>query len=105
MKLYVLDKRTKNKTYLRLSAPDRATLRNVIGNQFFVIDGNHYSIAEVVAEPSTDSTAVGGLLGGVIGAIGGAPGVLLGGIIGAIIGQGQTEKEQQEAASFNGSRA
>jgi hypothetical protein len=105
MKLYVIDKRTKTKTYLRVAAPDRVTLRNMLGNQFFEIAGNHYSVAEVIAEPSTDSTAVGGLLGGVIGAAGGAPGVIFGGILGAIIGKGQTEKEQREAAAFNGSQA
>ncbi|MBA3022719.1 MAG: hypothetical protein KKB48_09665 [Gammaproteobacteria bacterium] len=105
MKLYVIDKHTNTKTYLRVSAADRATLRGVLGNQYFVINGNQYSVSDVQAEPSTDSTAVGGLLGGVIGAAGGAPGVVIGGILGALIGQGQTEKEQREASSFNGSRA
>lgn len=105
MKLYIFDKRTKQKSYLRVVAPDRKELSRILGASMFVMDGSYYSVNEVHAEPSTDSTAVGGFLGGLIGVLGGAPGVIIGGMLGAIIGQNQTEKEKKEAELFNGSVA
>lgn len=105
MKLYVIDKNTKTKTYLRVTAPDRTALRNALGNNVFVLNGKPYSVSDVVAEPSADGAAVGGLLGGVIGAAGGAPGVVIGGLLGAFIGKDQTDKEKLQATAFNGSRA
>lgn len=103
MKLYVIDRNTRAKRYLNVTAPDRASLRKAMGKSSFVLHGTPYLVADVLAEPSTDSTAVGGLLGGVIGAAGGAPGVIIGGILGALIGKDQTEKEQLQVTAFNGS--
>lgn len=101
MKLYIIDKVTKQKKHLRVVAPGRTELSKIFGATTFVVDGNHYSVNEVSAEPSSDSAAVGGLLGGFVGAVGGAPGVIIGGLLGAAIGQKQTEKEQKEAELFN----
>lgn len=105
MKLYVIDKNTQTKTYLRVTAPNRIALRSALGKSSFVLNGNPYTVRDVLAEPSTDSAAVGGLLGGVIGAAGGAPGVIIGGLLGALIGKDQADKEQLQATAFNGSRA
>lgn len=104
MKLYVLDKRTNQKTYLRVVAPDRIQLSRILGAPRFLIGKNIYTVYDVSAEPSSDSTAVGGFLGGLIGAVGGAPGVFIGGLLGVLIGQNQTNKENKEAEIFNGSR-
>lgn len=105
MKLYIIDKRTKEKAFLRVIAPNKAELSKTIGGRVFFVNGNAYSVDEVKAEPTTDSAAVGGLLGGFIGAAGGAGGVVLGGLLGALIGQTQADKDQKEAERFNGSRA
>lgn len=103
MKLYIIDKKTKNKTHLRLVAQSRQELLRSLGSKAFTIDGHVYSLYDVKAEPSSDSAAVGGLLGGVVGAIGGAPGVIFGGLLGAAIGQSQAQKDQRDVEQFNGS--
>ena len=103
MKLYIVDKSTKEKTYLQLVAPDKTEFSKKIGGTAFFFNGNTYSVNEVQAEPTTDSTAVGGLLGGFVGSVAGAGGVVLGGLLGAIIGKSQADKEQKEAERFNGS--
>ena len=103
MKLYIIDKITKEKIYLQLVAPDKTEFSEKIGGQVFFFNGNNYSVNEVRAEPTTDSAAVGGLLGGFIGSVGGAGGVILGGLLGAAIGQSQADKEKKEAERFNGS--
>ncbi len=105
MKLFIIDKVKNQKTYLRAVATNRKELSRSLGASLFSINGNLYSVNDVHAEPSSDSTTVGGLLGGIIGAAGGAPGVLVGGALGALIGQSQTEKERKEAEVFNGSQA
>jgi outer membrane lipoprotein SlyB len=105
MKLYIVDKITKEKTYLQLVAPDKTEFSKKIGGQVFFVNGNTYSVNDVTAEPTTDSAAVGGLLGGFVGSVGGAGGVILGGLLGAIIGQSQGDKDQKEAERFNGSNA
>lgn len=103
MKLFIIDKNSRKKTYLRVTAPNRRELTKALRTATFVVGKNTYTVNEVTAEPSADSAAVGGLLGGVIGAAGGAPGVIIGGLLGAAIGQNQTQKEVKDAAVFNGS--
>lgn len=101
MKLYVIDKGTGLKKYLRQIAPNRQALARELGSSYFVIDRIHYSVNDVSAEASSDSTAIGGVLGGIVGALGGAAGVVVGGLLGAAIGQKQAEKEKKDAETFN----
>ena len=101
MKLYVVDKNTNQKRYLREIAPNRQTLSRILGSSYFTLDGIGYSVDEVIAEAGTDSTAIGGILGGIIGAIGGAPGVVFGGLLGAAIGKKQEDDDIKAAETFN----
>ena len=103
MKLYVVDANTKNKTPLRIIAPNRQKLLKAIKKSRFSIGKNTYTINDVKAEPSSDSVAVGGLLGGVVGLLGGVAGVIIGGLLGVIIGWGQAQKDEKDAELFNGS--
>ena len=105
MKLYIVDKSTKQKVYLQQIATDKKELSQKIGGSVFFINGTTYTVNEVQAESTTDSAAFGGLLGGFVGSVGGAGGVLLGGLLGAMIGKSQADKEKNEAERFNGSNA
>ncbi len=105
MKLYVLDKRSNGKVFLRTVAPNRQALAQKLGAKAFKANGITYYVSDVVAEKGSDNTALGMLVGGVIGALGGGPGVAAGGVIGALLGKEQDKKEEAEVAQFNGSIA
>jgi hypothetical protein len=101
MKLYVIDRDSRQKKYLNAIAQNRKSLLPEAQQQTIAVDGHIYEISEVKAEPEEDSTAVGGLIGGIIGALAGGPGVIIGGVIGAAIGKAQLEKQKKEAEIFN----
>lgn len=101
MKLYVKDKNSHAKVYIRASAPDRKELVKKLGGVAFVANGNRYLVHEVSAEKSTDNTGIGMLVGGIIGTLGGAGGLVAGGALGALFGKEQDKKEAIEADIFN----
>lgn len=105
MKLYVVDKVNNGKIFLRAAAPSRQALAQQLGGRIFKVNEVTYTIHDVVAEKSSDNTAIGMLVGGVIGALGGGAGVAAGGVIGAFLGKEQDKKEEAEVAQFNGSMA
>lgn len=100
MKLYVQDKISGEKTYLKQNASSRQELLRKIGTQRFKIGGKIYSVEDVKAE-SNDNIASAMAAGGVIGVIGGVPGVVLGGIIGALLGKNTDEEDRKKANFFN----
>lgn len=105
MKLYVINKETKDKKYLNIIARSRDELKAKLNSQALIIDGETYRISEVNAEADTNTALAGGILGGALGAIAGGPGVFIGGLIGAAIGSSQIQKDKKESEEFNGSEA
>lgn len=105
MKLFVLNKSSNSKLFLRAVAPNRGALARKFGGLAFRAEGATYHVNEVQAEKGSDNTTIGMLVGGVIGALGGGPGVAAGGLIGAILGKEQDKKEESEVTEFNRSQA
>ena len=103
MKLFVVDQSTGQKIYLKQSAGNRRALANLIGATHFTVNNQHFTVHDVIAEKSSDSTAIGMVVGGALGLLGGAPGVVLGGVLGGVLGKNSDDKEKQEADLFNGS--
>ncbi len=100
MRLYVVNNRNQ-KVYIDLVAPTRAVLANRIGNEFFNIHGEVYSVWDVYAEVNSNSTAAGTLIGGLIGLVGGPIGLLTGGTIGALVGNTQDTTDKEKVNQFN----
>lgn len=100
MKLYVINS-INQKVYLNLVAPTRHALAYKIGNEFFNINGEVYSVWDVYAEGSSNSTAAGTVIGGLIGLLGGPIGLLTGGTIGALVGNNQDSEEKEKVNRFN----
>jgi len=105
LKLYVLDKNSNGKVFLRTAAPNRQALAQKLGANVFKANGITYYVSDVIAEKGSDNTALGMLVGGVIGVLGGGPGVAAGGVIGALLGKEQDKKEEAEVDQFNRSIA
>jgi len=103
MKLFVIDPSTREKIYLNRSSETRHELALQIGSTAFNVNGNYFSVNEVQAEKSSDSTALGMVIGGALGLIGGTPGVLLGSAIGGALGNGSDSEEKKKVELFNGS--
>lgn len=102
MKLFVNTRR--GKKYLNVTASTRGALANMIGSNWFIIDGVTYSVDEVYAEEDENSTASGVVIGGLIGLLAGPVGVIGGGILGGLIGNGNDNKDNQKVRLFNNSR-
>lgn len=100
MRLYVVNNRNQ-KVYIDVIAPTRAILANRIGNEFFNINGEVYSVWDVYAEVNSNSTAAGTVIGGLIGLIGGPIGLLTGGTIGALVGNTQDSTDKEKVNQFN----
>lgn len=105
MKLYVLNKGSNGKVFLRAVAPNRQVLAQKLGGKVFKANGVTYYVNDVLAEKGSDNTSLGMLVGGVIGALAGGAGVAAGGVIGALLGKEQDKKEDAEVAQFNRSTA
>lgn len=103
MKLYVLDKTSNEKTYLKQSAKSKRELANLLGAERFRLDNQVYSVNEVIAE-ANDNTAGAMAAGGVIGVVGGVPGVIIGGLIGALLGNSSDNEDKRKTEEFNRSR-
>ena len=101
MRLYVKDPETRARVHLQIVARNRQELVAALGDNTFEVQGKKYSVDEVMAESSSDNTAISALIGGVIGMIGGGAGIAVGGLLGGIIGKSQAEKENAEAEAFN----
>lgn len=100
MKLYVKNKFTGQKTYLKQSASSRKELVERIGSPRFKFDNQVFSVSEVQAE-SSDNTATAMAAGGVLGVVGGVPGVVIGGLIGALLGKSSDEEDKEKTEKFN----
>ncbi|MBV1930029.1 MAG: hypothetical protein KUG81_11020 [Gammaproteobacteria bacterium] len=100
MKLYVLDKSSNEKTYLKQSANSKLELANLLGAKRFQLENQIYSVNEVVAE-ANENTAGAMAAGGVIGVVGGVPGVIIGGLIGALLGNNSDSDDKIKAEKFN----
>jgi hypothetical protein len=105
LKLYVLNKGSSGKVFLRTVAPSRQALAQKLGGKVFKANGVTYYVSDVVAEKGSDNTGLGMLVGGVIGALGGGAGVAAGSVIGALLGKEQDKKEEIEVTQFNRSIA
>lgn len=104
MRLYVIDKKTKNKIYLDIDSTTRSELSVRIPKRRFNVEGMDYSIDEIKAEKSTNKTALSMAIGGVVGLVGGTVGVVAGGVLGGIVGRIQDIKETAAVNAFNGKR-
>lgn len=100
MKLYVKNQLTGEKVYLKQTAITRQDLANQLGAQKFTVDGQVFSVNDVLAE-SSENTAGAMAAGGVIGVVGGVPGVVIGGIIGALLGKGSDNDDKIKSEKFN----
>ena len=100
MKLYVLNKASGEKVFLKQSATSRQELAQMLGSARFQIDNQVFSINEVKAE-SSENTAGAMAAGGVVGAVAGVPGVILGGLVGALLGKSSDEEDKSKAEKFN----
>tara|TARA_B110000240_G_C13253298_1_gene348425 strand:- start:170 stop:529 length:360 start_codon:yes stop_codon:yes gene_type:complete len=103
MKLYVKDPSTGEKIFLDRISATRHELTLQLGSTAFNVNGRYFSVDDVLAEKSSDSTALGMVVGGLIGLLGGAPGVLIGGAIGGALGNSGDSEEQKKVDLFNGS--
>ncbi len=103
MKLYVKDPDTGEKIFLDRSALTRHELALQLGSTAFNVNDKYFSVNNVLAEKSTDSTAMGMVIGGLLGLLGGTPGVLLGGVIGGALGNSGDSEEKKKVDLFNGS--
>lgn len=104
MKLYVINPRNKQKTYLNISATSRRQLIKQIGGQKFYLGDTLYSVNDVKAENDSNSTSTGVVVGGVVGALAGPVGILIGGALGGLIGNNSDEEETVKIKKFNTSR-
>jgi hypothetical protein len=103
MRLFVNHKG--RRLYLKSQASSRMQFSREIGSHWFSVDGIHYSVNQVQAEPTPGSTVAGALLGGVVGLIAGPIGVISGATLGGIIGNKSDESEQIKVRNFNNSSA
>lgn len=102
MKLYVKDKDTGNKIYLRSIAPTRNKLSRKIGIKFY-LRGNKYSIDDVFAETGVNSTTAGAIIGSLVGILGGPIGMIVSGSAGTVIGYIKDKDERTKMDVFNDS--
>lgn len=108
MKLFVEEKvnnkKTGQKLYLDKIAPTKKDLVEFLGKKEFFINDEKYFVSQVIAEKSSDNTALGMVIGGVLGLVGGAIGVAAGGAIGGVLGRDSDIKEDEKVKIFNRSR-
>jgi len=100
MKLFIKN-RQNNKTYISHIAKSRTELLNKIGNEFFTVAGEVYTVWDVQAEPETSSTGAGTVIGGIVGLLGGPIGLVIGGAVGAALGNNQDFTEKEKVKYFN----
>ncbi len=108
MKLYVISKVTKSKTYLNVTADTRQGLRYRFGGDWFhIYDGYNYHVLEVYAESAdtaVPNTAAGAVIGGLVGLLAGPLGLIVGAGLGGAIGNSSDTSEAQRVKTFNSSR-
>lgn len=108
MKLFVEEKinnkKTGQKLYLDKVAPTKKELAEFLGKKEFFINDEKYFVSQVMAEKSSDNTALGMVIGGVLGLVGGTIGVVAGGAIGGALGRDSDIKENEKVNVFNRSR-
>src|SRR5580704_15671056 len=95
MKLYVWDGANQQKVNLNLLASSRNELANLIGSQWFSLNGRNFHVNNVIAEAETNSTAAGAVVGGLIGLLAGPIGILAGGLLGGAMGSEGDKAEVQ----------
>lgn len=100
MKLYVQNKASGARTYLKQNANSRQQLASQLGSERFKVKNQTYSVNDVRAEQN-DNTANAMAAGGVIGIAGGVPGVIIGGIIGALLGKSTDDEDNKKVEKFN----
>lgn len=106
MKLYVISKATRQKSYINVIANVRNDLRIRFNGEWFTIhDGFNYHINEVFAEPETEiaNTAAGAVIGGLVGLLAGPVGLLVGAGLGGVLGNSSDNSEVRRANVFNNS--
>lgn len=102
MKLYVLDK-NKAKKYLREEASSKEELAAKVGGKTFVLDGQKFSVNDVIAESDLSNTVGGAIIGGLLGLL--IPGTfLLTGALGGLIGNSADNDEIKKVENFNKGR-
>jgi len=104
MKLFVIDKQTKEKKYLGVSASSRGELFTILGSPSFVLESKVYHVNEVLAEMEDSNTTAGVIIGGLIGILGGPIGIITGATIGGMIGNSNDSTEKEKISAFNSSR-
>lgn len=102
MRLFVINRRDRQtRIYLPYNAPTRKQLISIIGSPYFRAGGFHYSVNDVLAEPTTGNTVAGAIIGGILGGLTGGVGLLLGGLGGAMLGNVKESDEAQKVSIFN----
>lgn len=100
MKLFVIDK-NKQKKYLREEALSREELASKIGSSTFTLDGQVYSVNDVIAEKDSSNTLGGAIVGGILGALIAPGAFLVTGALGGMIGSSADSEELKRVINFN----
>ncbi|MEG3755506.1 hypothetical protein [Psychromonas arctica] len=100
MKLYVRNRTTGQKTYLKQSAISRRELANQLGTKRFQVDKQIFSVNEVKAENNSNTPSA-MAAGGFVGVVGGVPGVIIGSLIGALLGKSTDSEDKVKSEKFN----
>src|ERR1700752_362314 len=104
MRLFVIDKITKQKVYLDLNSPTRLALFQKLGAEHLYVNDKNFHLSEVLAEPGSNSSITGAVSGSLIGALGGPIGIIIGLGVGTLIGSGVQQEENTEVNTFNESQ-
>jgi len=100
MRLYIITK-DKKKVYLNQTATSRSELLKKLGDEFFTISGDVYTVWDVLADKDSGSTGATSVIGGIVGLLGGPIGAVVGVALGAAIGSSQNETEKDKVEFFN----
>ena len=100
MKLFIVNNQ-KMKIYLNLTAKSRTELMSKLGDEFFTVSGDVFTVWDVDAEPDSGSIGASAVIGGIVGLIGGPIGALIGCALGAKIGNSQDNMEKEKVEFFN----
>lgn len=100
MYLYVLNKQSNKKTYLKPKAGSKRDFANMLGSEQFLLKEQVYSVADIVAQ-HRDNMYIGAAIGGIVGIIAGIPGIVIGSIVGAMVDKNKDVEDRMKTQRFN----
>lgn len=100
MQLYVNDKTTNEKIYIKNLAPTRKALSNAIASNYIIVNNQKFSINDIKAEASVNSNVT-TVIGGTVGLLGGFWGAVAGATLGNLYGKNELEEDNKKVHSFN----